>query len=240
MRSRLLIPGLFTAISLIILAALGAWQWRRRGEKLDLIATVQDRIGRAPVPFPAVAEWPKLDLAPLSYLPVSLTGTFDHGREAHVFFSLSPKINGIGGPGYLIFTPFHLNAGGTVLINRGFVPMENKAAASRAAGQSAGEQTITGLVRLPEPRGSFSGADDPVKNVYYVRDPMALAAALQLGPVAPVMVDLKTPAPPGGLPLPGVTQINIPNNHWQYAMTWWGLGLVLLVIFVIYARGKAD
>lgn len=239
MSRRLLGPGIFTAISLIILAALGAWQWQRRAEKIDLIATIQDRTTRAPVAFPALSEWPGLKREPLSYLPVSLIGTFDHTREAHVFFSLAKTVNGIGGPGYLIFTPLALSSGGTVLVNRGFVPMDRKAPATRAEGQTGGIVTVTGLVRLPEPRGSFSGADDPVKNVFYVRDPATLATALGLGGVAPVMVDLNRPTPPGGLPLPGVTQINIPNNHLNYAMTWWGLGLVLLVIFLLYARGKA-
>ena len=240
MSRRLLGPGIFTVFSLVILAALGAWQWQRRAEKIELIATIQDRTTRPPVAFPAASQWPALKLEPLSYLPVSLTGTFDHAREAHVFFSLAKTVNGVGGPGYLIFTPLALTSGGTVLVNRGFVPMDRKAAATRVDGQTGGIVTVTGLVRLPEPRGSFSGADDAAKNVFYVRDPATLAAALNLGAVAPVMVDLSTPAPPGGLPLPGVTQINIPNNHLNYAMTWWGLGLVLLVIFVLYARGKAD
>ena len=234
---RLVLPAVATGISLVLLIGLGAWQWRRMAEKTALIATIQQRIGTAPVAFPARAEWPRLDLANWAYRPVALAGRFDHAREAHVFFSLSKPVGGVSGPGYLIVTPFHLAEGGTVLVNRGFVPEARKAPATRTAGQGDSTETLTGLVRLPEQRSMFSAAEDRTKNIHFVRDPLALAAALGLGEVAPVMVDLRTPAPGGGLPVPGVTQVDIPNNHRQYAFTWWSLAAVLAVIFAVFARG---
>lgn len=238
MRRALFIPALITGLSLVVLIGLGGWQWQRRADKSALIATIHERIRLAPQPFPDRATWGTLDGAALAYRPVTLTGTFDHSREAHVFFSLSKPVGGVSGPGYLILTPLMLSDGGSVLVNRGFVPAARKTPDTRKDGQSEGTTTVTGLVRLPEARGAFSAADTPDKNVYFVRDPVAIAKGLGLAAVAPLMVDLQAPLPPGGVPVPSVTQVDIPNNHLQYALTWWSLAAALTVIFVVFARRR--
>ncbi|HRK23890.1 MAG TPA: SURF1 family protein [Beijerinckiaceae bacterium] len=240
MRSRLLIPALVTVPSLAVLIGLGAWQWQRMGEKHVLIATVQERSIQTPEAFPAADRWASLDLASLAYRPVTVSGTFDHGREAHVFFSLAKPVNGVGGPGYLIVTPLLVEGGGVVLINRGFVPADRKEPASRQPGQAVGPVTLTGLIRLPEARNRFAGENDPAKNVFYLRNPDEIARAKRLDHVAPVLIDQRAPMPEGRLPMPGVTQIDIPNNHFQYALTWWSLAGCLAAIFALFARAKPD
>lgn len=240
MRRGLLVPAIFTFFGVIILVGLGAWQWSRMGEKEALVATIRARSTLAPEPFPPAATWAGLPLEEMAYRPVTLIGRFDHAHESHVFFSLAKPVNGIGGPGYLIITPFLLEGGGTVLVNRGFVPQPRKDAASRTEGQVNGPLTLTGLVRLPEARGLFSGTDDAARNVYFIRDPAALAKAQGLQDVAPVIVDQRTPVPPGGLPMPSQTQVEIPNNHFSYALTWWSLAASLAVIFLLFARAPRD
>ena len=238
MPRRLLIPAVFTGLSLLILLALGVWQWRRMGEKEALLTTIRQRIAQTVAPIPA--NWSSADLGQLAYRPVEAKGRFDHAREAHVFFSLPKPVGGVSGPGYLVITPFVLEDGRIVLINRGFVPEHRKAPETRATGQITGDLTLTGVIRMPEARGAFSGKDDPEKNIFYVRAPEALALAKGLGPVAPFLIDLRTPAPAGGLPVPSVTQVDIPNNHFQYALTWWSLAAVLVVIFGLFARQRQE
>lgn len=238
MSRRLFWPGLFTLASLAILLWLGAWQWRRMGEKEGLIAAIHAREAMVPqqLPDPTASFEPQA----INYMPVTLTGSFLGQQEAHVFFSLAKPVNGVSGPGYLILQPFQLDDGRVVLVNRGFAPADKKDLAKRPESVIAGSMTITGTLRLPEVRGPFSGADDPVKNIYYVRDPLSIARGMGLTAagitVAPYIVDLKSPVPPAGLPMPGTTQVDIPNNHFQYALTWWSLAAVLGVIFLIYAR----
>ena len=67
-----------------------------------------------------------------------------------------------------------------------------------------------------------------------------MAAAKGWGPVAPFFIDQEAPEPPGGLPRPGRIRSNLPNNHLQYALTWYGLALVLVVVFVVWARGRTS
>ena len=83
----------------------------------------------------------------------------------------------------------------------------------------------------------FSPADDPGKNLWFVRDPLAIAAAKGIEPVAPFYVEQESPAPPGGLPQPGKIAPTLRNAHLQYALTWYGLALVLAVMFGAWARG---
>ncbi len=40
--------------------------------------------------------------------------------------------------------------------------------------------------------------------------------------------------PPGGLPKPGKIEVKMPNNHLQYALTWFGLALALGGVYVAW------
>jgi surfeit locus 1 family protein len=40
--------------------------------------------------------------------------------------------------------------------------------------------------------------------------------------------------PPGGLPKPGKIEVKMPNNHLQYALTWFGLALALGGVYVTW------
>jgi len=86
-------------------------------------------------------------------------------------------------------------------------------------------------VRWPEQRTYFTPADDPARGNWFTRDPQAVAAAKGLGPVAPFYVAQESPVPPGGLPKPGALRAALPNNHLQYALTWFGLALTLVGVF---------
>jgi surfeit locus 1 family protein len=140
-------------------------------------------------------------------------------------------------PGYWLLTPFALSGGGVVLVDRGFLPASKTGAASLRAAPS-GEATLVGLLRAPERRNPFTPADEPDKGVFYARDPLTIAVALGLADAAPfaLVIDAAPatasdwPRPVGGVP-------TIVNNHFSYAVTWFGLSLALLAIFALYARG---
>jgi surfeit locus 1 family protein len=211
---------------------------QRLGWKQDLIARVESRTELAPVPAPGPAEWPGIDFDELDYRPVSLTGVFRHDLEAHVYAALSDPKGPAGGQGYFVMTPFETGDGWTVIVNRGFVQEAQKDPATRAEGQIEGAVEIAGLLRQPQGRNAFTPADDPDANVWFTRDPEAIGEALGLGPeLAPYYVDLfYDPDLPGGLPQGGETELSFPNNHLQYAVTWYGLALALAVIFTLRLR----
>ena len=103
------------------------------------------------------------------------------------------------GPGYWVFTPAKLGDGRVVMINRGFVPDGRRDVQTRPQGQVAGPIAITGVSRWPDDRHWFTPHDDPGHNLWFSRDPVAIAAAKGIASVAPFYVEQEAPAPPGGL-----------------------------------------
>ncbi|MDB5650692.1 MAG: SURF1-like protein [Hyphomicrobiales bacterium] len=236
----LAIASAFALAGFALLVSLGVWQLQRLAWKEDLIAKIDARAHGAPVPLPSPAQWPSLKPDDYEYRHVTVSGQFEHDKEALVFRASGPG-DGLSKPGYLVMTPLRLDDGSHVLIGRGFVPEDSRDPATRAAGQITGAVTVTGLMRAPEPRNAFTPADDPAKNEWFTRDPAAIAAHFSLERTAAFSVDADATPVPGGLPRGGVTVVTIPNDHLSYAFTWFGLAATLVAIFglVVFRRVRA-
>jgi surfeit locus 1 family protein len=183
------------------------------------------------------------DLSALSperdeYRPVQVRGTFRHDQEVQVYTLLSDQKGRFAGPGYWVLTPLVLADGGTVIVNRGFVPLERKDPATRPEGQIAGDVTVSGLARGPDQGNAFTPANDPAKAAWFTRDPAAIAAAFGLNRVAPMLIDADATPSPGGLPQGGETKLAFPNRHLEYALTWYGLAAALAAVFLAFAVGR--
>lgn len=231
----LIAPSIATLVAFAILVSLGGWQLRRLAWKEGVIGRMQARIHAPPQPLPAVESWPKLQLIDYEYLRVAARGVFEHQYETYVFHAGG---SGVLEPGWLVMTPLRLESGARVIVNRGFVPMALQDPATRAAGQIEGETEVAGLMRWPEPRNPFTPADKLDNRVMYVKDPAAIAARFGLDAVAPFLIDAEAAPIPGGWPKGGQTTISIPNNHFSYALTWFGLSITLLVVFALFAMRR--
>lgn len=218
----------------LILIGLGTWQLERRVWKLNLIRQVDSRVEAPPHALPPPSDWAGLTRARDEYDHVTATGTFDHGKETLIYTVLSDAAGPQKGPGFLVVTPLHLAGGGTVLVNRGFVPEAARAPAQRAAGQVEGQVTVTGLLRFPEEASYFVPANDPARNAWYRRDPVEIAAARGLADAAPFLIDADGTPNPGGLPQGGETRLAFSNRHLEYALTWYGLAAALVGVTVAY------
>jgi surfeit locus 1 family protein len=215
-RKRILLTTLLAAAA-ILFAGLGLWQVERRAEKLALIAAVTDRLRRAPVPAPAPAQWSRISFESNAYRRLRIEGEFLHDRETPIQASTER------GPGYWVLTPLRTEAGWTVLVNRGFVPPEDRRRAARAGAEPRGQVDITGLLRLSEPGGGFLHANDPASDRWYSRDLEAIGRARRLGALAPYYIDADAGAGRPGPPVGGLTNVTFANNQLQYALTWFAL-----------------
>lgn len=204
------------------LLALGVWQMERRAWKLDLIRQVDARVHAPASPAPGPELWPTVTADRDQYRHVVLTGIFDHDHE-----TLTQAVTDYG-PGFWVMTPFRTDAGFTVLINRGYVSTDRRTSESRTAGQVQGRQTVQGLLRITEPRGGFLRANDPATDRWFSRDVSAIAGRRGLSDVAPYFVDADKTANPGGWPIGGLTIVRFPNSHLVYALTWFGLALMMM------------
>ena len=218
---------LFVALCLgltILFAGLGIWQVQRLFWKLDLIERADARTKTAPTAIPDSTQWPSVRPGDVEYRRVRVAGRFLYHKTTYV-----DALTELG-PGYWVITPLQA-PGGIVLINRGFVPKEKRASASRPNGTV----TITGLMRLPEPGGRFLRANKPAEDRWYSRDLAAIAETRALGRVPPFFIDADATPNEGGYPVGGLTVVKFRNAHLIYALTWFGLaaltlaGLVLLL-----------
>jgi surfeit locus 1 family protein len=230
----------FIAFMLVLMAlfiALGTWQLERLGEKEQLIANVTARFDETPTPFPIHTDWQALEAGGYDYRPVNLTGTYRPQGTVLVFTSLGEPRGKFSGPGYWVMTPFELATGGTVFVNRGFVPEASGSAFAQGGSLDTGLVSIAGVVRDPEAVGSFTPAPDLARHVEWVRNPPRLAAMAGdlRQPVAPVYIDLPA-GPPGALPQGGETVVEFPNNHLGYAITWYSFALLVPFLLFFWIR----
>ena len=232
-------PAIAALILFAGLVALGNWQLDRKVWKEALIDTMDQRLAAAPSGLPPPALWSSLTQAQDEYRRVRFSAQFLPDAEALVFTSGSAFRPDVSGPGYWVFAPARLAGGGLVVVNRGFVPEGRREVTTRAAGDvGVAAVDMVGAMRWPEAPNWFTPPAEPAHNLWFVRDPSAMAQAKHWGEVAPFFVELESPPPPGGLPQPGPLRVNLPDDHLQYALTWYGLAAVLAVSFAVWLRGR--
>ena len=234
------VPIAFAALAVMLFVALGTWQLERRVEKLALISTLDRRLSAVPVALPVRNIWPQLDQAHDEYRRVKFSAAFVPAAQALVYAGPSPFPSDMPGAGYWVFALARTLSGDLLVINRGYVPEEQKDAKMGGVndGAAAANVAMIGVMRWPQPRSSFTPADDPTHNLWFVRDPLAMARAKGWGEVAPFYVEQEEPQPPEGLPRPAPVHPNIRNEHLQYAITWYGLAAVVIVMLLFWMRAQ--
>ncbi|TMV07728.1 SURF1 family protein [Ruegeria sediminis] len=202
---RILFLLIFGLAGLAVLLALGTWQVRRLAWKEALLSEIDARISGDPVNLPENPR-PEAD----RYLPVTVQGEILAG-EVRVLVSVKQV-----GPGYRIIAPFR-TGDRTLLVDRGFIPTEAK-----RAERQIGQMEVTGNLHWPDEIDSYTPDADLAENIWFARDVTALAQ--ELG-TEPVLLIARSRTDPNVTPLP-VDTVGIPNDHLQYAITWFGLALV--------------
>lgn len=222
---------------LIVLCALGTWQVKRLFWKEELLARIEKRIANPPIPL-TEAMGLGFDKTQQNYLPVKTIGEYDHSTEAF-FFTTGP--NGL--PGWNVHTALAMPDNKIVIVNRGFVPFDFKSPDKRSSGQLNGIQSVEGLLRFPLTEKPFGSLENNLeKREFYWRSIADFVEVMQIQnkEVLPVIIDLGQTEVPGGLPIGATSILSFPNNHLQYAVTWFGLALTLLGVggYFVYTRER--
>ena len=224
-------PGLTiaTVLALGILIALGTWQMQRLQWKRDLIASVEAMSAAPPVPL---EEFLARDTRP-DYAPVTFSGQIDANRLAPVFGTLGPE------PGVYLFAPVYSQADKFLIyVNLGFVPQRAFEAGDYVLPDAATE--FTGLFRRAETTAGIAGALRPKTNddgFWYIRRPASFAEVDGVSAPADRLefyVDQSLDAD-DLWPHARTTRLEFPNRHFEYAMTWYGLALTLVGVFIAYS-----
>lgn len=225
-------PSLAALVAFAVLLSLGTWQIERLQWKEDLIAQRSAQLAAPPEVLPAQSpNWAALD-----FRKVSTRGTFRHDLEQ--LFGASTYQGELG---HHVLTPLVRAEGSAVLVDRGWVPADRAHPAARREGQIEDPVTITGIARYrgDDQAGWFTPANQPEDLMWFSYDLPALEQALGL-PLLPVVIEADDRPNPGGLPIGGLTRIALPNNHLQYAITWYGLALTLVGVYLAFSIQRGD
>lgn len=222
--------GIAVLIALAILISLGTWQVERLYWKEGLLADIAARRNAAPVQLADIEQMLSSG-TDIEYRPVTVTGRYVNNKERHFLATWR------GEAGFYVYTPLELADGRYLFVNRGFVPYENKEPEMRMQGQLTGQQSVTGLARnrLPGKPSWVVPDNDIAKNIFYWKDIDAMASSdgFDASKVVPFFIDADSTPNPKGFPIGGVTEIDLPNNHLEYAFTWYGLAAVLVVVVAL-------
>jgi surfeit locus 1 family protein len=221
-----------TLAGLAILIGLGVWQLQRLAWKEGLIAEIETRAKGEPIPLQDAIAVARAGGDP-SYYRVRVDGRFDNAKELYLYSVAAEQV------GWHVITPLTASDGSVVLVDRGFVPDALRDPAKRAPGEIAGPLTVTGLARTPEIQGTFVPDNEVAANRWFWRDLAGMTQTLYPsgGPaVAPFFLEAEKSDVPGGWPEGGQTRLELPNNHLQYAITWFLLAGALIVIYLVFVR----
>jgi len=221
----LLWPTLFLIASLPILLWLGTWQLQRLEWKLTLTSQMEARVDAPAIDI--VGETPG---AADEFRRYSVLGVFLAGEEFH--WLTTSDTYGIG---YLVFSPLELSDGRRVIVNRGYVPASLKDVVEDRPGGAAAFEAIA---RVPEQPGALDATNDVAANIWFTRDTVAMAESAGGDDYLPVYLELVGEVPEDVWPKPGAARVRLVNNHLDYALTWYGLAVVLLVIYLVFHRSQ--
>jgi surfeit locus 1 family protein len=247
---RLLWPSLMTACMMVVLLGLGSWQVKRLFWKEALLAQIEHAESADPVPLPPRPS--RTELSP--FMKVSATGTFLPGEAALYGAEVRTTASGPS-MGARMIEPMRQTNGDVILVDRGWVPLSRPGPIE----QPEGVVTVSGYIRPGDSEHWFSARDDPPARRFFTLDPKAIGAAVGQPDVQPfILVMLAAPTasdaelgadsrtPPGSSPRSGASEKQWPepaqhlprppNSHLSYAITWYGLAMALLAIFIVWAR----
>lgn len=193
--------------------------------KSGLIATFEKRMMEEAVLPPIEIN----DLNQWRYRRIKLEGIFQHEKEL-----LMTGRTFEGTAGFHVLTPLLLFDNRIVLINRGWIPEKLKERQSRPNTLISGPIRFLGILREDKKRGFFVPDNEPQNEVWLYVDTVEMAEHRKIYPVAPYFIDQIRKSGVRELPIGVSTEINLRNEHLQYAFTWFSLAIILLIIYTIY------
>jgi surfeit locus 1 family protein len=226
-------PTVITVPALAMLVTFGSWQTQRLQWKTELIQELRIRDAGPAISLPTDARIPAEDL---EFRRVRVAGQYMYETEMRL---LNQVRDGI--PGINVFTPLvRADGGGTLLVNRGWAPMDWPGAPIEEYGGGPIGVEVTGIVRIPGPPGWLTPDNEPGNNAWYYIDLAEMGAAGGILPSTDYYIYATGEKNLGDAPAPWLApdlnewRVDLRNNHLSYAITWFALAGVLLVIYVIY------
>jgi surfeit locus 1 family protein len=218
------IASVLTGIFVLITASLGIWQLDRLAQKQKMLANLKS------------PEYLDVSSGPIteesSYLKVRIKGQF---LANHTYlYRKNASIPGI--EGYYVLSPFRSQYGQMMLVVRGWVRRSDKHLADQSI--LSAESEILGLVLPEESSGFLVSSGDSKRNIWFRLDIEEIARGLktQLSENFYLIQNSPSDLPNFIVPVSLKKDLNIRNDHLEYAITWFCLCISAMIVFIIYHR----
>jgi surfeit locus 1 family protein len=218
----------FTLCAFLVLVSLGTWQVKRLSWKNSIIDGLNTAY-EADFEELTSADFSKAYQRGTKYIKGYITGRYMHNKE----IVLGPRTHK-GLSGYHVITPFKLQDGKIIFINRGWIPPENKDPDSRRESLETDKMIVLGLARPPEKKNYFTPANEPSKNNWFSLDMNDINTLVTEDTAIPYIFYAKR-HDYSAYTYPLGHDINWlpPNNHLQYALFWYLSAFILLIIYYL-------
>jgi surfeit locus 1 family protein len=212
--------------TLAILLYLGTWQLMRLQWKGALIDEFTSRATAEAVIPPAENR-----AAQMRFQRLRVSGVWMHDAEVQLTGRLFE-----GTPGYHVITPMRLDDGRILILNRGWVSQDYRRAEARPLSLDDGRVKVEAILRLPFRKGYFVPENDPDRDDWFTLKIDDIATHHDLGGriITTYSADVLRPDGPYTLPIGAAVEIDIPNDHWNYALTWFGIALGLIGVYLAW------
>jgi len=241
LRPKFVLFTLLMAGLVVLMVNLAFWQLRRLHERRDSNAQITEHVHEGPIALPLVVTPATTDagVQDEEWRTVTATGTYLPADEV-LIRNRSQDSN----DGYHVVTPFRTTSGTTVLVNRGWIPLEQQSDTTPTPpAPPTGSVTITGRLRAGQHKGRYFSPTDPpsgrLKQLYRVD--IARIGRQVSYPLLPAYLELEstTPAPAGPEPaliaLPELDE----GPHLSYAVQWFFFSCCAIAGWILAVRRSA-
>ena len=211
----------YSSIAIIILLSLGTWQLERLRWKTDILTSMKTSLSLPPL---QISDEIIKNISNYSYRQIQLTGSFLYDKNITIYSKvLNKKV------GKHLVVPFK-TLHGTILVNRGFIPKEyiilnnNKSEIIK----------INGIVKFQQDINYFTPKNDIYENEWYYININEVSEYISVPLLNFYIVEENNIEEE--YPVGSQYNINIPNDHLQYAITWFSLALALSIFMNIFWR----
>lgn len=216
-------------ICFLILVSLGNWQLSRRGQKLDFISNIRSNIAGDPNYMESFnGEIPLYSKIHTKGIFLENKNVFLYGRRSH-----SQEKDG-----YYLISAFVAEDGRVYAVSRGWIS------------QSVKEKTVDFLpkkgfieinaITLPNEHKNFMVPDnDSEQNIWFTLD-LENDKSLGLTQREFYLFEIESEhLPEGVIPLNPSNLDKVKNDHLEYAITWYLLAFLGLIIYLINCKKKS-